>query len=865
MAEQIDILDFNEAHRNRNSQNQDTDRFSVRKIKQLLTLEDVDSWVEQINMPQTRNFEYPSSIEKAIIHSQSFYIHPDKKFLKENPKVINCDCCGQMIRRKRYNIFTCDMYSIFAGEFGISIPLYFSIIKLHFFILLAIGCIFGIYYCYLSDKYCGQLNLKNFTENQLHEQYCTSFLAAQHFLLYNFNQEEIVNKNYGEQNTFYILGYVAYLIMMMTPLMHEVLLRLQQIKYWNYDSLNHIRIPKLTLYIKHIPKKFNEQELQLYIQNAIASKYKDKIGGKFIEEIVYIYDIHPIKVLNEKRKETYLKSLQIVNELKVNPKLELKGQLIDLVFQLIKQTRDIQKTLQYGLPFTQKVILKFNSESVTNLVYKFYDKSFFNNLLQRIETIKESAQNYQEFQKDKFELQAQLLEQSQTNSSKSSMISQQSDLQEMVRSQSEIFNQPSELKAKLKQSIIDLLHLPENDEQQEMTMQQSTIDEKKGLHLQRGFRQDDIFWEHIGMHTLKRFFLRLITTCITLFVGIIIMALFEILFIMEQHLKRQDGWVSSLIVIVMTLFTVFLSVFSTILVIFMTKRSQRSTYSLQEKNIITFMSPIQQVCILAFPFIFVLSILQKHSALNSIAVVLAVSKLAQVRLISKGIIHFFHLRSVKFNSLKKKIQKNFKPTLYFQKQLNDLITPPLFPIRSRLFYILFIYSTGMMMIFFNPIMILWCLILQVIFFYYDKYSVLNEYHYDKLFTFQLQKYLILTYQVIMIPIYCYIYVVTFTNTTQHIGSDGSLINQYSTVSTLWTFLGYGTCILSFTSFLFFRQQIANFFVFVVLRYQKPLRDSTIFNEKSYFQSYNEYFHDLGVHELNTILEDTFKNMQYKSK
>lgn len=35
------------------------------------------------------------------------------------------------------------------------------------------------------------------------------------------------------------------------------------------------------------------------------------------------------------------------------------------------------------------------------------------------------------------------------------------------------------------------------------------------------------------MHTLKRFFLRLITTLITLFVGLLIMALFEILFLLE--------------------------------------------------------------------------------------------------------------------------------------------------------------------------------------------------------------------------------------------------------------------------------------------------------------------------------------------
>lgn len=59
-----------------------------------------------------------------------------------------------MIRRKRYNIFTCDMHDIFAGEYGTSIPIYFSILKLHFIVLLILGCIFGIYTTYISDKYC---------------------------------------------------------------------------------------------------------------------------------------------------------------------------------------------------------------------------------------------------------------------------------------------------------------------------------------------------------------------------------------------------------------------------------------------------------------------------------------------------------------------------------------------------------------------------------------------------------------------------------------------------------------------------------------------------------------------------------------
>jgi hypothetical protein len=41
-----------------------------------------------------------------------------------------------------------------------------------------------------------------------------------------------------------------------------------------------------------------------------------------------------------------------VDELRRQPTLELKGQLIDLVLQVMKQYRDVQKTLAAGLPFT---------------------------------------------------------------------------------------------------------------------------------------------------------------------------------------------------------------------------------------------------------------------------------------------------------------------------------------------------------------------------------------------------------------------------------------------------------------------------------------------------------------------------------
>lgn len=77
-----------------------------------------------------------------------------------------------------------------------------------------------------------------------------------------------------------------------------------------------------------------------------------------------------------------------------------------------------------------------------------------------------------------------------------------------------------------------------------------------------------------------------------------------------------------------------------------------------------------------------------------------------------------------------------------------------------------------------------------------------------------------------------------------------MIGKLTAVSSLWAYLGYGTFFLSFVSFIFFRNNVANFFVYGIFRYRKPIRDSTIFIEKSYLQSYTEYFDNLGVSELN---------------
>lgn len=66
-------------------------------------------------------------------------------------------------------MFTADMYEIMVHDYGISTPLYFSILKLHIIILLILGCSYGVYFCYLTTKICSDDEFWNNLADQIKE------------------------------------------------------------------------------------------------------------------------------------------------------------------------------------------------------------------------------------------------------------------------------------------------------------------------------------------------------------------------------------------------------------------------------------------------------------------------------------------------------------------------------------------------------------------------------------------------------------------------------------------------------------------------------------------------------------------------
>lgn len=76
-----------------------------------------------------------------------------------------------------------------------------------------------------------------------------------------------------------------------------------------------MRFDKLSLYVKHLPRKMTEQEIQNSIFDAlIKSQNNTQFMYEYIfmlrlfdptkqaiEELLYIYDTHPLKQMNIKR------------------------------------------------------------------------------------------------------------------------------------------------------------------------------------------------------------------------------------------------------------------------------------------------------------------------------------------------------------------------------------------------------------------------------------------------------------------------------------------------------------------------------------------------------------------------------------
>lgn len=103
----------------------------------------------------------------------------------------------------------------------------------------------------------------------------------------------------------------------------------------------------------------------------------------------------------------------------------------------------------------------------------------------------------------------------------------------------------------------------------------------------------------------------------------------------------------------------------------------------------------------------------------------------------------FHIRVIGAYCRRKKVLRNFKGTKYYQKQLNQLMTPALYPMRSRVLYSFFIFSSGLLLTFLSPSIMVFCLAFQIFFFFFDKYALMHTYLIDRQYTYHLLNYTVI--------------------------------------------------------------------------------------------------------------------------
>ena len=89
----------------------------------------------------------------------------------------------------------------------------------------------------------------------------------------------------------------------------------------------------------------------------------------------------------------------------------------------------------------------------------------------------------------------------------------------------------------------------------------------------------------------------------------------------------------------------------------------------------------------------------------------------------------------------------------------------------------------------------------------------------------------------MTPIYTYVYCEVFKK------RNGTILNFQETIIEVPYFEMYGFSlgVLSWITFMLFRKLIADFFVYKLLRIKKPNIFSKRQKEKTYFESYRNYY------------------------
>ncbi|CAD8174373.1 unnamed protein product [Paramecium octaurelia] len=857
-------LDFNQ---DRQGQVPQQHRFSSSKFRERLSSIDPMNWAKNIKMPENNYYTYPCSLEQAELHRQCHYIQPDQEFL-DKTTATECPCCNKPLNRKRINFLTVNMWQLLVQDYGIAAPLYFTFLKFQMLIFVLIFCVYGIFFIYEVNSTCS--NFKEqicLTDEDLIIEYKSAcelntiymFVAMDPFLSQIECSAKIDMDNGGsgfKLTYIQIAAFLIFVINIMIPLQYEIIIRYKQIKYWDKEPVNHVTENKKSVYVRHLPYKMTSDEIQSTICKAIALNTFDEVAKKsvlfqaknVIQELVYIYDIHEVNEMNIERENALLDfmiTLEQLKELKetgtittysekqaktyrtfTNELLEnlFKQQLNDIVYR----TQKIKSYLKNGLPFTNKVIIKFETKEQREAAYLHYRKKWYQNLLIRYEVMKQQTK-LKEMQK-----------------------TQVADTQSYVDSRSvsvddlQIQNQDTENQ----KARISLFNQNTYLAKQQFDYSNKYVEQ---IHYQmgvkRGFTINGIFWENLGMDTFKRLKFRLKAIFTAAIASFLLMGSFELIYFYQnnpnQKDKKSSGQLSTwekLFANFLAILVTFLSSYTTLTILGQMAKSRRSTFIEVEESIMHFFVIIQYFLIQFFPYFATFEIWGgKHQIVACYDLV----TLSLHRIIFKQVFHTFHIRHSRFWLRKRKALKNFTPKKFFQGQLNQIMTPAFLSQRGRQFNMLFILTTALCLIYICPVAVLFCLAFTIYIFFWDKYAITHNYQIDKRFTINLFSHQIKCYQIVVLPFSIYLFLRLFW--------------RFS-----WVIYGSLSAGLVMIVIIIFKKPIVKFIIFKICGLKKK-RPQVEYREQSFFKSYNKFFESLRIESLTQILVNSLKMNETEQK
>ncbi|CAD8157473.1 unnamed protein product [Paramecium pentaurelia] len=753
-----------------------------------------DSILNATNLNEYDYYNYPPNLEQAEIHRQAYYLCPDQYVLNNYPKEY-CECCNKKFHRQPFNWVFGDLYEATVDEYGLAAPLYFTIIKFQLIIFIIVFCIYGVFFISEIHRICNsnpQLNC-HIENNDL----CRTceFQYSYGFIDIVTIQEYLHQEKGSNYQWFQVSAFLIFLINLHLPFFYDLLITYISFKYWNRDPYNKQNETITSIYIRGMSSKLTEKEILNLIKesmqrnnNQIISSQNKLLDNAQIEEIVYIYNTQEIKSLQQKRQNC----------------------LLDLVITA-QQIKELELS---------KEIITYKDTEVK--VYKAYTKEF---LSQRIsDLMKQLSDVNDNINKQIIGLQINNIPMNNQDINKMKLEPLEFSQKAIIR-----FNDPNISQLILQNfqiSWFNKLRIKLN-----LIPNPKLIDK---LIVKKSFRINGLYWENIGFRSQERIAAKVKSAITMLIACAALMTAYEFIYLYkndpEYKVEKNNGRLSVAQRVLTNIFTVAVPIITTVailVVIINQKESKKNTFAHLERSFMHVLIVVNYFLVTFLPYIFTFEL---WSGKTMSAAVYDLVTLTQNKIITKHVFHTVHIRYMGFVFLRRRIQKNCKE--YFQGQLNNLMTPPTFPQRSRVCNAMYSLTVGLCLVYVCPVITIISFIFNCYIYLFDRYSITHLYSIDKKFTISLMRHQLKIYSLSFFPIKIYLFIKLFWR-------YGWLI-----------YAGVPTCCAFTIISILFREKIVYFLLTKVFRVSR--REDSKHTPETYTSNYYQYMKKLNIDEQNEI-------------